>query len=183
MSFLTDENVFQKCLNASLARKPFFSEICSDRATDNDDDDDDNNNDDNDNDDNNDDDNDNNDDDNDDDDDNVDNNNDDDDDNDADADDSDADDNGVKKTRSVSFSFEKKNFFFKHEVCLKISTCHFLVLACLCQRAMAVVWWLAWSAGFEFEFSCLPSIPREPAILVCLVSGHKKNNLNKEKCL
>ena len=82
MSFLTDENVFQKCLNASLARKPFFSEICSDRATDNDDDntdDDDNDDDDT-----------------------------DDDDNDEDAD---ADDNGVKKTRSVSFSFEKKTFF------------------------------------------------------------------------
>ena len=110
MSFLTDENVFQKCLNASLARKPFFSEICSDRATDNDD----GNND-------------------------TDTNDDDDNDDDADTDDADADDNGVKKTRSVSFSFEKK-LFFKHEVCLKISTCHFLVLACLCQRAMAVVW-------------------------------------------
>ena len=86
MSFLTDENVFQKCLNASLARKPFFSEICSDRATDNDDDNDDTDNDDDDD-------------------------YDDNDDNDADTDDSDADDNGVKKTRSVSFSFEKKNFF------------------------------------------------------------------------
>ena len=87
MSFLTDENVFQKCLNASLARKPFFSEICSDRATDNDDDNNDNDTDD---------------------DDDSDDDYDDNDDNDADTDD--ADDNGVKKTRSVSFSFEKKLF-------------------------------------------------------------------------